>query len=144
MTNENIPRGGAFISASQDYPFQSQAEDFLNGQLNPGQKQQFFKSLCYKIYYHSETKNINERLRIRMIQGCERNYDSVLELSALEFIDSLVADKIDLVGPVLSSALTISQSFSKSTSAQQQSGTSLRRKHWCRNRIQLGIQHGVS
>lgn len=125
MTTENIPRRGYFLTTAQEYPFLSQAEAFLNGQLNPAQKQQFFKSLCYKIYHHPETKSTNERLTNRMLQGCERNYEILLELSALEFVDSLVTDKADLLGPVLASALSISQSFSKSAASSQQSGTSL-------------------
>lgn len=122
LTTENIPRR---LSRTQEYPFQSQAEAFLDGQLNEAQKQQFLKSLCYKIYHHPETKVSNERIKNRMLRGCESNYEILLELSALEFVDSLVSDKADLVGPVLASALTISQSFSKSASSQQQSGTSL-------------------
>lgn len=113
------------IAPAIKYDLTQMMGNFYAGKLSGFEKNQFLKALCHKVYTHDSLQSADHDVLQAMRKGCERSPDLILEISQLDFIDSLVEDKVNLVGPVVGNAISISQSFSRATGSSRDQGSTL-------------------
>jgi hypothetical protein len=113
--------------AKGDVELQNATEKFFESNDSRIVKRVYLEQLCQKMFQHSSTGNSSNYKLSTRIANCKNVAESVLKTQVLDFVEELANPVAELIAPVVSQRLSISQSFSKtsSTSRGAQFGTNL-------------------